>query len=179
MTSEKAICDQVVSALRGISLAMDMHYKQLLRDYGLSGPQIIVLRAIHTKEPCPMSEIARTVHLSHATVSAIVDRLERKGLVSRASNERDRREVFISLTSEGIETVKRAPSLLHDSFIAEFTRIEVWEQNQILASLQRVAKMIGSPAHPVPMLSIAPLDDEPQPSVNKVKRERRLKQERR
>ncbi|MBI5060589.1 MarR family transcriptional regulator [candidate division KSB1 bacterium] len=162
MTADEAICDQVVSALRGISRALELHYRQLLRDYGLSGPQIIVLKAVKTAGRRPISDVARRVHLSHATVTAIIDRLERKGLVVRSINADDRREVFISLTEEGERTIEHSPALLHEQFIKEFTGLDRWEQNQILASLQRVAKMIGAPEQPAPLLSIAPLGDESQ-----------------
>jgi DNA-binding MarR family transcriptional regulator len=160
MTSEQAICDQVVSALRGITRALDLHYKRLLREYGLSGPQIIVLKSLHASGKRPVSEVARDVHLSHATVTAIVDRLEHKGLIERNQNIQDRREIHISLTAEGVATVGRSPALLHEKFIADFTALDLWEQNQILASLQRVAKMIGASDHPAPMLSVAPLSGE-------------------
>jgi len=54
--------------------------------------------------------------------------------------------------------VERSPALLHERFIAEFTALEEWEQNQILSSLQRVASMIGTPMEiSAPLLSIAPL----------------------
>ena len=160
MTSEQAICEQVVSALRGITRALDLHYKRLLREYGLSGPQIIVIKSVYASGKRPVSEVARDVHLSHATVTAIVDRLERKGLIERNQNTQDRREIHVSLTAEGVATVGRSPALLHEKFIAEFTALDLWEQNQILASLQRVAKMIGASDHPAPMLSVAPLTGE-------------------
>jgi DNA-binding MarR family transcriptional regulator len=172
MTAEQAICDQVVAALRGISRALDLHYKRLLREYGLSGPQIIVLKSIHASGKRPVSEVARDVHLSHATVTAIVDRLESKGLITRSPNEVDRREVHLSLTDEGVATVGRSPALLHEKFIADFTALDLWEQNQILASLQRVAKMIGASEHPVPLLSVAPLTGEGKSGPRKRKSKR-------
>jgi DNA-binding MarR family transcriptional regulator len=177
MDPEKAICDQVLSALRGISLSLDLHYKQLLHEYGLSGPQIIVLKAIHADGKRPISEVARTVRLSHATVKAILDRLERKGLVSRTPNQQDRREIIISLTPEGYATVQRSPALLHEKFISEFTALDLWEQNHILASLQRVAKMIGAPEHPWPMLSVAPLAGERRPASRGRSRMNRIRKD--
>lgn len=169
MTPEQAICDQVISALRGITRALDLHYKRLLREYGLSGPQIIVLKTIQALGKRPISEVAREVHLSHATVTAIIDRLEQKGLLTRSQNELDRREIHITLTEEGIATVGRSPALLHEKFISDFTGLDLWEQNQILASLQRVAHMIGATDHPVPILSVAPLAGEKTTRTRKVR----------
>jgi DNA-binding MarR family transcriptional regulator len=160
MQSASDVCDQVVGALRSITRALNLHYKQLLRDYGLSGPQIVVLKSVSASEKHPISEVAKSAHLSHATVTAIVNGLGRKGLIARVQGIEDRREVHISLTEQGIATVGRAPALLHEKFIAEFTALEAWEQNQILSSLQRVAAMIGTSDNPSPMLSVAPLAGE-------------------
>jgi DNA-binding MarR family transcriptional regulator len=173
MTTEQAICDQVVSSLRGISRALDLHYKWLLREYGLSGPQIVVLKSISVSGQCPTSAVARNVHLSHATVTAIVDRLVQKGFVNRVPNEQDRREVHLQITDEGKTTVDRSPPLLHEKFIREFTALDIWEQNHILASLQRVAQMIGAPESQAPMLSIAPLAGESLTEMQTRKRRRK------
>lgn len=151
-------CEQVVVALRSIARALDLHFKFLLRTYGLSGPQIIVLKTLQASGPRPISEVAREARLSHATVTGILDRLEIKDLVERSPSDEDRRLVCVSMTPKGKKMVERSPALLHERFIEEFTALEEWEQNQILSSLQRVASMIGTPMEiSAPLLSIAPL----------------------
>jgi DNA-binding MarR family transcriptional regulator len=158
MDPTTSTCDQVVTALRSIVRSLDMHYKFLLRTFGLSGPQIIVLKTLQSRGPRPISEIAREVHLSHATVTDILDRMEHRNLVIRTPGAEDRRQVFVSLTDKGADMIQKSPMLLHEKFIAEFTGLELWEQNQILSSLQRVAAMIGTTDEiTVPLLSIAPL----------------------
>ena len=158
MESSMTTCDQVVIALRSIVRSLDVHYKHLLRTFGLSGPQIIVLKALQTKGPRPISDVAREVRLSHATVTDILDRMEQRQLVQRVPGAEDRRQVFVSLTPKGAEMIERSPALLHDKFIKEFTSLELWEQNQILSALQRIAAMIGpSGESNIPVLSIAPL----------------------
>jgi DNA-binding MarR family transcriptional regulator len=148
MDPKQVICEQVVSALRGIARSFDLHYRRLLRDYGLSGPQIIVLSAISVGDRQTISEIARDVHLSHATVTAIIARLIRKGLVGKTPSNRDRRERVLSLTPEGAATAARSSAFLYERLFAEFARLEPWEQERILTSLRRVAQMIGATDKP-------------------------------
>ncbi|NUR29270.1 MAG: MarR family transcriptional regulator [Catenulispora sp.] len=48
-----------------------------------------------------MQELADEVHLSQSALSRAVDRLEREGLVARASCSTDRRGVFVKITEAG------------------------------------------------------------------------------
>lgn len=47
-------------------------------------------------------------------VSGIVHRLKEKGLVARLSNSKNSRGVFVTLTAEGVELLKEAPSTLQE-----------------------------------------------------------------
>lgn len=124
MKSEQSTCDQVISTLRGVKRDFDLHYRRLLREYELSGPQIIVFKTIQAQEMRPISEVARDFHLSHATVTGIVDRLEEKALLQRIQSNKDRREVHNSLTDEGFATVSRSPAPLHEKFKSDSTALD-------------------------------------------------------
>lgn len=65
----------------------------------LSPPQGIVLRFLD--EPRPMGALAQLMHCDNSNMTGIVDRLEERGLVRRASAEGDRRVKLIELTGEG------------------------------------------------------------------------------
>jgi len=51
---------------------------------------------------CPIGEIARAHHLTNATMTGLVNRLEAVGLVSRERSEVDRRSVMVALTGAGV-----------------------------------------------------------------------------
>ena len=75
--------DQILVALRRITRAIDLQSKRLLKETGLTAPQLVVLRALEREGPLPPSKIADRVSLSPATVTTIVERLTRLGLVER------------------------------------------------------------------------------------------------
>ena len=50
-----------------------------------------------------MQELAHEVHLSQSALSRLISRLERDGLVDRASCTEDRRSVFVTITDAGRE----------------------------------------------------------------------------
>lgn len=136
------IHDKVLVALRQIIRAIDLHSKRLERESGLTGPQLLVMKAIAQADSATAGQIAREVSLSQATVTSILDRLERKIYLQRERSNEDKRKVLIHLTEAGRQVLEQAPALMQENFILGFTRLEEWEQSLILSSLQRVANMM-------------------------------------
>ena len=134
--------DQVLVALRQIIRAIDLHSKKLERESGLTGPQLLVMKAIVQDDPVTAGQIAREVNLSQATVTSILDRLEKKAYLRRERSNEDKRKVWLHLTEAGKAVLKQAPALMQEDFIHGFERLEEWEQSLILSSLQRVANMM-------------------------------------
>ena len=114
MSNALSLEDQVIVALRRITRAIDLHSRLLLQKNGLTTPQLAALRAIQRLHPSAVGAIARDIHLSQATVTGIIGRLEKRGLVIRTRGDRDRRNVGVRLTDDGAELVREAPSLLQD-----------------------------------------------------------------
>ncbi|MEO1530301.1 MAG: MarR family transcriptional regulator [Planctomycetota bacterium] len=136
--------DQIVAAIRQIIRAVDLHSRRLVHGHGLTGPQLAVLREVTRLEPVPPSVLARAAHLSQATVSGILKRLETRNLVSRQKSESDRRSVSFAITDDGKTTLAASPSLLQDDFRTGLSRLEEWERLQILSTLQRVATLMNA-----------------------------------
>ena len=136
--------EEVLVALRQIIRAIDLHSKRLERESGLTGPQLLVMQAIDKAGEITAGVIAREVSLSQATVTSIIDRLERKACLKRERSADDRRKVMVSLTSEGAALLDKAPTLMQESFINAFNSLEDWEQALLLSSLQRVAGMMNA-----------------------------------
>jgi DNA-binding MarR family transcriptional regulator len=136
--------DRVLISLRQIIRAIDLHSKRLERDFGLTGPQLLVLQQLSGHEKLTAGVIAREISLSQPTVTSILDRLERKGLLRRERSQDDKRKVMLIMTSSGRHVLKRAPALMQESFIKAFNELEDWEQTLILSSLQRISGMMNA-----------------------------------
>jgi len=134
--------EEVVSALRQITHAVELHSKVLFRDFGLTGSQLAILRTVFKAGPLSVSEIARRVSSSQATVTSILDRLEQQAFVVRNRGVDDKRVVFIELTDKTRGILEDNPNPLHTYFLQRFNGLEDWEQSLLLSSLQRVAKMM-------------------------------------
>jgi DNA-binding MarR family transcriptional regulator len=136
--------DQVIVALRRITRAIDLHSRTLVEKHGLTVPQLAALQAVGKLRGTTISGVAEAIHLSAATVTGILNRLERRGLVKRCRDGRDRRNVVVELTDGGAELLSAAPSLLQDRFRRGLGSLRLWEQTQLLASLQRIAAMMDA-----------------------------------
>ena len=144
MPDNLSIENQVIVALRRISRAIDLHSRALVQQHGLTAPQPAALQAVGELQPVSVSAVARSIHLSMATVTGIFNRLEKRELVMRSRNGQDRRTVALELTEAGTKMLEAAPSLLQDRFRTELAKLEEWEQTQLLASLQRIAAMMDA-----------------------------------
>jgi len=144
MSTRPSLEDQVIVALRRITRAIDLHSRGLMHQIGLTAPQLASLQAIGRMQPITVGALAKSIHLSQATLTGILTRLESRGLVSRARSGEDRRTVVVELTEEGRAVLESDPSLLRDRFRQELLKLHEWEQTQMLATLQRVASMMES-----------------------------------
>ncbi len=136
--------DEVLVSLRRVIRATDLHSKYLAKTTGLTAPQILLLQTIRDKGQVTIGELANEISLSQATVTTILDRLEKRKLVYRERSTQDKRKVHAYLTDTGVETLQAAPMPLQDHFTRQFGDLQNWEQTMIIASLQRVAQMMDA-----------------------------------
>lgn len=83
------------------------------REHDLT-PQQTQLLCVLIKGPVGMTELSRLLHLEKSSLTGLVDRVERRGLVARLRDQRDRRACRIALTGEGVELANRT----HDAVTA-------------------------------------------------------------
>ena len=136
--------EELFIALRRITRAIDLHSKKLQRETGLTTSQLLVLEAVVKLDTSTPSYIAKEVQLSQATVTNLVDRMERNKLVLRQKSIADKRVVEVQLTEKGRGMVELAPEPLQAGFLREYRKLERWEQHQLISSIQRIAVLMDA-----------------------------------
>ena len=136
--------DEILIALRRIMRATDLQSQQLSRQSGLTVPQLLVMQAIAKEGSPSTSTLARHIVVSHATVTRIIDRLERDGIVTREKSSKDKRVVNVSLTDTGKSKLDAAPEPLQAEFLRKYRELESWEQQMLKSSLLRIATMMDA-----------------------------------
>jgi DNA-binding MarR family transcriptional regulator len=151
--------EEVLVALRRVIRATDLHSKHLAKTTGLTAPQILLLQTIRDKGELTIGELATDVSLSQATVTSILDRLEKRDLIYRERSKTDKRKVHAHLTDRAMEVLKSAPIPLQAQFTRQFGDLQEWEQTMIISSLQRIAQMMDAEhIDASPVLDIGMLD---------------------
>jgi DNA-binding MarR family transcriptional regulator len=136
--------NEVLVALRRIIRATALHSKKLKKVSGLTAPQLLIMQTIRRAGEITIGTLARQVSLSQATVTTILDRLEKRQLICRQRSDTDKRKVYAQLTPVGEELIRESPVPLQASFIKQFENLRDWEQAMIVAALQRVAEMMNA-----------------------------------
>ncbi len=107
---------------------------------GLGDSDFRVLDVLLHKGPMPVNTIGPKVNLNPGSVSVAVDRLYKKGLVSRVENESDRRVRTVSLTEKGRKVF--VPLFRQHAALVEkaFQDVSPEEQRQVEDVLRRIGK---------------------------------------
>jgi len=147
MDNEKDIKTELLSkevliSLRKIIQAIDLHSKNLNKQYGLTGPQLIILQEISSNTKVSITELGRAISLSQGTVTDIILRLEKKELVYKKKSEIDKRRIELYITDKCKTLLEKAPPPLQETFIEAFSQQRDWEQMMILSSLHRLVEMM-------------------------------------
>jgi DNA-binding MarR family transcriptional regulator len=88
---------------------LSRYYNQRFSPYDLSVPKALLLLEIAPGSGENPNHLAKKLDLENSSMTGLLDRLEKKGLIARERDPRDRRGVLIFLTSEGVrarETIK-------------------------------------------------------------------------
>lgn len=152
--------DEVIQTLRQITRAIDLSSKKLLKNSGLSGPQLAVMRIISEHQPVSMKRIANEVSLSSPTVLGILERLAHRKLVSKVRSDVDKRQSYIQITDEGRDVLNKTRDPLREKFSRQFQNLEEWEKSLILSSLQRISSMLNADDMEVaPLLYVGEIEE--------------------
>jgi len=103
MSAPFPLDQQLCFSLYSASMAISRAYKPMLDALGLTYPQYLVLHALWEQDGRTIGAIAERLGLESSTITPLVKRLESAGLVTRARNPDDERQVQVRLTPRGRE----------------------------------------------------------------------------
>ena len=93
---DNQICFRLYTAARLVTQA----YTPMLTELGITYPQYLVLMVLWEKDNQPVNDIARRLMLETNTVTPLLQRMEKLGLVIRKKGELDKRQQIVSLTEK-------------------------------------------------------------------------------
>ena len=94
---DNQLCFRLYTASRLVTQT----YQPLLAGQGLTYPQYLVLLVLWENDKLPVNDIARRLYLETNTVTPLLQRMEKEGLVTREKGKKDARQIIVSLTRKG------------------------------------------------------------------------------
>ncbi len=107
---------------------------------GVTPAQSGILFLLKRKDGLTMTEMGRALGIDNATITGLIDRLERNGFVRRNRSASDRRALNIAITTEGVEEVNRAKAVVkrvNESIKTGFSAGEIEAFKRILLNIIR------------------------------------------
>ena len=133
---ENQLCFRLYTAAR---LTMGA-YHPYLEPLGITYPQYLVLLVLWEKDKRPVCEIGKRLFLETNTLTPLLQRMEKAGLVTRTRGKEDTRQRIVSLTEKGRDMRKQA-AVIHESMRKEVA-LKLGEMEEIMQMVPSLDKLI-------------------------------------
>lgn len=137
----------VIKLLRQVMDALRQNMKQQYKDMNLTGPQVMVMHILAHHGEMKISALSEKLGLSNSTVSGILDRLEKQGLVERTRSKEDRRVVYVNASAEFGRNAQEHHQEIERKFAAMMHKATPEELDTILQGLDTLKKVMDRNKH--------------------------------
>lgn len=120
---DNQLCFRLYTASRLITASYGPYFK----DSGITYPQYLVLMCLWEKDKCIVSDITDRLHLETNTITPLLQRMEKQGLIVRCKGKTDSRQRIITLTDKGRdleERLKHVPGCLASEILKKGESVE-------------------------------------------------------
>jgi len=111
-------------------------YTPLLEKLDLTYTQYITMLALWEKDQISVKELGEKLYLDSGTLTPLLNKLKSKGLIDKTKQEKDGRELILSLTKKGIELKEKALNI--PEAIAGCVKLEKNESIEFFGLLNKV-----------------------------------------
>ena len=117
--------------------ALERLSRRMEANWGVTAQQRMIIRCVGKYPGMTAGQLARQLCVDAGTISAALNRLEKKGLVERRRAERDRRRLTLGLTASGRSVDQVAGALEHaaESLLAATSREDAACTRRVLGTL--------------------------------------------
>lgn len=140
--------DQILEAILYLYTESRRLTKELARSVDLTGPQLTVLKMLEGVGDLSLSELSERIRAQNSTVTGIIDRMEREGLVVRARSTEDRRVVKIKLTDKGSKIARAIEVEPMEIFRGALEGLSPGEMRDLLKILTKIARRVQTMVEP-------------------------------
>src|SRR5580700_6868942 len=118
--------------------------KGMAREVGLTGPQLTVIKLLETFDNLSLSSLSERIRAQNSTVTGIIDRMEREGLVRRERSTVDRRVVHIRLSEKGQKLARQIQVEPMEIFRAALESLTPTDLRDLLRIMNKLQAFVRS-----------------------------------
>lgn len=146
------LAGEVFTLVGQVNRRLETIRRWTMRGSGLTPPQFAVLRSLGLQDGQPLKDLAEASRCTRATMTRLVDGLERRELARRRSNPADRRSLLVVLTERGHALLADAPGLVetYAHCCAGLSESEYRRLSGLLRKLDAALDCAGPPSHQAP-----------------------------
>ncbi|MCB0549337.1 MAG: MarR family transcriptional regulator [Phaeodactylibacter sp.] len=135
---------EILINIRKISRSVNLESKRLEKEYGISIPQLLALSFLREQEHYQASHkaIKDFLKLNASTVTGIITRLEKKGMVAKLPRLNDKRVSLITLTAKGAELLKAVPHPLHQQISQKLQSLSPHQLTQLNEAFRAIIDIL-------------------------------------
>ena len=134
--------DQILEAILYLYTESRRITKELAREAELTGPQLVVLKLLEGVGDLSLTQLSERIRAQNSTVTGIIDRMERVGLVLRARSREDRRVVNIRLTEKGSKMARAIAVEPMTVFRQALQALTPEESRALMSILTKIARRV-------------------------------------
>jgi DNA-binding MarR family transcriptional regulator len=134
--------DQILEAILYLYTESRRITKELARSVLLTGPQLTVLKMLEGVGDLSLSELSERIRAQNSTVTGIIDRMEREGLVVRERSKEDRRVINITLTEKGSRIAREVSVEPMEVLRASLESLSAAEMRELMKILTKIARRV-------------------------------------
>lgn len=109
----------------------------------LSLPQLFLLITLHERGTLTVSALAELLGVTAPSASALIDRMEERGLLGRERDAVDRRVVHVAITEEGHTLLDEMVGMRRDRLRQVLTRMDPDELRHVVGAVQGLRRVLG------------------------------------
>ena len=133
----------ILDALRTLVHALQSGSRSAEEAVGLTGAQLFVLEKLEQSRQLSVNELAEATHTRQSTVSVVVSKLVKKGLVLRVRSEADARVQQLSITKRGVAKLTSAPETVQDRLVRALKKMSSERRRELASLLEAVLTEAG------------------------------------
>jgi DNA-binding MarR family transcriptional regulator len=138
ITDEQSVAGQVLSELAPIIAGERAALAAGCHERSISITHLQVMNILDAAGPMPMGHLAEQLGSTLPTLTGLVSRMERRGLVTRTHDETDRRVVLVQITAAGADELRDLTGLRHQRLARAVALLSEPQQRELVSAFRNL-----------------------------------------